>query len=270
MMCAASAKIMIVIPTYNERENIERLIREIFTFEPACYITIVDDHSPDGTGRIAEELARTFPTIHVIHRTGKLGLGSAYIEGFKYALAEGADYIFEMDADFSHDPNRLPDFLEAIQNYDLVLGSRYLNGVRVEGWPFCRLLLSKFANIYACHVMALPVWDATGGFRCYRREVLELIELDQIRSNGYAFQIEVLHQALKHGFRVKEIPFLFREREHGESKISRHVVREAFWLVLRLRAPLREIVPHLRYLCKDYDEFVNTHPLTQKRMKSEN
>jgi dolichol-phosphate mannosyltransferase len=170
-----------------------------------------------------------------------------------------------MDADFSHDPYRLPDFLTAIKNYDLVLGSRYLNGVRVEGWRFRRLLLSKFANIYASYIMVLPVWDFTGGFRCYRREVLEQIDLDTICSDGYAFQIEMLYYTLKAGFHVTEIPFLFREREHGDSKISRHVVREAFWLVLKLHAPFREIFEHLRYFKKDYNEFVTSHPLTQKR-----
>jgi dolichol-phosphate mannosyltransferase len=256
---------MVVIPTYNEKENITRLIQAIFCLEPEFYITIVDDNSPDGTGQIAEQFATTSPRIHVIHRPHKAGLGQAYVEGFKYALEAGADYIFEMDADFSHDPNRLPDFLEAIQEYDLVLGSRYINGVRVEGWPFQRLLLSKFANIYAAAFMVLPVWDFTSGFRCYRREVLESIDLDRIRSDGYAFQIEMLYYTLTHGFHVTEIPFLFREREHGSSKISRNVVWEAFWLVLRLHAGPRKIFGHLHYLVNNYHEFVEHHPATQKR-----
>lgn len=262
---ASTPKAMIVIPTYNESQNIVELVEHILAIAPEVYITIVDDNSPDGTGQIAEELAARYPTVAVLHRSAKQGLGPAYIEGFQYALSQGAEYIFEMDADFSHDPNRLPDFLEAIRDYDLVLGSRYLNGVRVEGWPFRRLLLSKFANIYASTIMVLPAWDATSGFRCYRREVLETIDLTQIRSDGYAFQIEMLYYTIQHGFRITEIPFLFRERQHGCSKISRSVVREAFWLVLRLHAPLCVILKHLRYLFHDYDEFVKSHPATQKR-----
>jgi dolichol-phosphate mannosyltransferase len=256
---------MVVMPTYNEGENIARLIDTIFTLVPDIYITIVDDNSPDGTGQIADELAKKHSSIHVIHRSGKQGLGTAYIDGFTYALAAGADYIFEMDADFSHDPYRLPEFLNAIEEYDLVMGSRYLGGVRVEGWRFRRLLLSKFANMYASYIMVLPVWDFTGGFRCYRREVLERLVFDHIHSDGYAFQIEMLYHTIKHGFRIKEIPFLFRERKHGCSKISRHIVWEAFWLVLRLHAPIGEIIRHLRFLRRDYDEFVTTHPATQKR-----
>jgi dolichol-phosphate mannosyltransferase len=266
---ASTKKSMIIIPTYNEKENIERLVQTIFQLEPDFYITIVDDNSPDGTGQIADELAKTYPSVHVIHRPGKQGLGTAYVAGFKYALATGADYIFEMDADFSHDPYKLPDFLKTIEEYDLVLGSRYLNGIRVEGWRFRRLLLSKFANIYASYIMVLPVWDFTGGFRCYRREVLESIDLDRIHSDGYAFQIEMLSYTFKHGFRVKEIPFIFREREHGYSKISRNVVWEAFWLVLRLHAPMLEIVYHLHYLFNDYSQFVDHHPATQKRLRTE-
>lgn len=256
---------MVVIPTYNERENIERMVQTILHIEPAFHITIVDDNSPDGTGAIADDLARQYPVVHVIHRPGKQGLGTAYVEGFRYALEAGADYVFEMDADFSHDPARLPDFLKYIHDYDLVMGSRYLNGVRVEGWRFRRLLLSKFANIYASYIMVLPIWDFTGGFRCYRREVLETIDLSKIHSDGYAFQIEMLYYTYSNGFHIKEIPFLFREREHGYSKISRHVVWEAFWLVLRLHAPLKEIFGHLRYMSRDYDEFVNSHPITHKR-----
>jgi dolichol-phosphate mannosyltransferase len=258
---------MVIIPTYNECDNIERLIPTILSLEPEFHITIVDDNSPDGTGEIADRLADQYATVHAIHRPSKQGLGTAYVEGFKYALNAGADYVFEMDADFSHDPSRLPDFLKYIEDYDLVMGSRYLNGVRVEGWRFRRLLLSKFANIYTSYIMVLPIWDFTGGFRCYRREVLESIDLDSIHSDGYAFQIEMLYYTYKHGFHIKEIPFLFRERVHGSSKISRHVVWEAFWLVLRLHAPFKEILDHARYLFRDYGEFVNSHPVTQKRTK---
>lgn len=261
----ATKKAMVVIPTYNEKENIARLVQAIFAIEPDFYITIVDDNSPDGTGQIADALAQTHPGVHVLHRPAKQGLGPAYVAGFEYALAAGADYIFEMDADFSHDPHKLPEFLQEIEDYDLVLGSRYLNGVRVEGWKFRRLLLSKFANIYASYIMVLPVWDYTGGFRCYRREVIERIDLDRIHSDGYAFQIEMLYYAIKHGFHIKEIPFIFRERAHGYSKISRSVVREAFWLVLRLHAPLREILRHVNFLFDEYEEFVAHHPATQKR-----
>jgi dolichol-phosphate mannosyltransferase len=264
-----SKKVMVVIPTYNEKENIEHLIRAIFILHPDFYITVVDDNSPDSTGEIVEKLAKTYPTIHVIHRPGKGGLGTAYVQGFKYALAAGADYIFEMDADHSHDPSSIGDFLNTIEDYDLVLGSRYINGVRVEGWRFRRLLLSKFANIYASYIMVLPVWDFTGGFRCYRREVLESIDLDAIGSDGYAFQIEMLYYTYKNGFHIKEVPILFRERVHGYSKISRKVIWEAFWLVLRFHAPIREIINQLRYLLNDYTEFVENHPVTQKRQRIE-
>ncbi|PIV82425.1 MAG: dolichyl-phosphate beta-D-mannosyltransferase, partial [Nitrospirae bacterium CG17_big_fil_post_rev_8_21_14_2_50_50_9] len=186
----------------------------------------------------------------------KAGLGTAYVEGFKLALAKGADLIFEMDADFSHDPRYLQDFLEASEKADLVIGSRYINGVRVEGWKFRRLLLSKLANMYVSYIMVRPVWDFTAGFRCYRREVLEGINLDGIRSDGYAFQIEMTYLTFKHGFTVLEIPILFKEREYGTSKISRRVVWEAFWLTLKCRASVLEIIKHLSYLFRDYREFV--------------
>ena len=260
-------KTMVVIPTYNERENLKHLIRAILILHPEFFVTVVDDNSPDGTGEIAEKLAESYPQVHVIHRSTKGGLGSAYVRGFEYALSVGAEYIIEMDADLSHDPASLDDLLKAIEQYDLVLGSRYLNGVRVEGWPFRRLLLSKFANIYAAHVMVIPVWDCTSGFRCYRREVLEHIDLTRIRSDGYAFQIEMLYYAYTYGFHIKEIPIMFRERTHGYSKISRHVVWEALWLVLRCHAPVREILRHLRYLLHDYKEFVEQHPTTQKKLR---
>ncbi len=261
----STKKAMVVIPTYNEKDNIESLIRAIFILHPDFFITVVDDNSPDGTGQIVDTLAESHSNIHVIHRPGKGGLGTAYVEGFQYALSVGANYIFEMDADFSHDPHDLADLLKAAEEYDLVLGSRYQNGVRVEGWRFQRLLLSKFANIYASYILVIPVWDFTGGYRCYRREVLETIDLNQIGSDGYAFQIEMLYHTYKHGFRVKEIPILFRERVHGDSKISRNVVWEAFWLVLRFHAPLSEIFGHFRFLFRDYNEFVKNHSATQKR-----
>ena len=197
---------------------------------------VVDDGSPDGTGAVVDGMVATDPRIHVLHRAGKLGLGTAYIAGFKWALARDYTLVFEMDADFSHPPERLPDFLRAIQDADLVLGSRYLNGqVNVVNWPMSRLFLSYSANIYARAVTGLAVFDATGGFKCFRREVLEAIDLDDVRSNGYAFQIEMTFRAWKKGFRVVEIPIVFVDRTQGASKMSKRIVREAVWMVWRLR-----------------------------------
>ncbi len=249
-------KSMIIIPTYNEKDNIEKLAQAIFSFEDEFYITIVDDNSPDGTGEIADRLSGQDPRVHVIHRPAKMGLGTAYIEGFKYAIAKRMDYIFEMDADFSHDPMYLPDMLEAIKDSDLVIGSRYCEGVRVNGWRFRRLLLSKFANMYASYIVIVPVWDFTSGFKCFRRKVLETIDLDRIRSDGYAFQIEMTTYAYRNGFKVKEVPIIFSERGSGISKISRGIAWEAFWLVLKLHSPILEIIKHLKFLFKDYREFV--------------
>lgn len=246
----------IVIPTYNEAANLVQLVDQILELHPYFNIIIVDDNSPDGTGAIADDLSRKDSRVHVIHRPHKAGLGTAYIAGFKEALAKGADLIFEMDADFSHDPKYIKDFLEASKKADLVVGSRYINGVRVEGWRFRRLLLSKFANMYVSYVMVRPVWDFTAGFRCYRRTVLESMDLEKIRSDGYAFQIEMTYLTFKNGFKVFEVPIIFREREHGYSKISRKVVWEAFWLTLKCHAPILEILKHLSFLFKDYNEFV--------------
>jgi dolichol-phosphate mannosyltransferase len=199
-------------------------------------ILVVDDNSPDGTGQIADQLAAAEPRLHVLHRSGKLGLGTAYVTGFQWALKEGFDYMFEMDADFSHDPGHLPAFLSAIKDADLVLGSRYLNGkVSVVNWPMGRLLLSYFANIYARVVTGLRVFDATGGFKCFRRRVLEAIDLAAVRSNGYAFQIEMSLRAARRGFRIVEIPIVFVDRADGTSKMSGRIVREAIWMVWRLR-----------------------------------
>ena len=231
-------KCMIIIPTYNEKENLPLIISRIRQVGPEFYITIVDDNSPDGTGKLADELAQRDSRIHVIHREGKLGLGTAYVAGFKYALPEGADYIFEMDADLSHDPAYLPEMLEKIKSYDLVLGSRYLHGVRVNNWAFRRLLLSKLANLYVQFVGKLPIEDATGGFKCFRRQVLEAINLDKIHSDGYCFQIEMTYLAYRRGFKICEIPIVFYERQGGFSKMSRNIVREAFWLVIKLRLGL--------------------------------
>jgi len=250
-------KSMIIIPTYNEKDNIEKLVKAIFSLEGEFYITIVDDNSPDGTGVIADRLAAEDPRVHIFHRPRKMGLGTAYIEGFKYAIAQKMDYIFEMDADFSHDPKYLPDMLEAIKYANLVIGSRYYEGVRVNGWRFRRLLLSKFGNMYASYIIIVPVWDFTSGFKCFRRKVLETIDLDRIRSDGYAFQIEMTTYAYRNGFKVKEVPTLFSERGSGISKISRGIAWEALWLVLKLHSPIMEIIKHLRFLFKDYREFTN-------------
>ncbi len=249
----------IVIPTYNEAQNLANIVERIFELHPAFNILVVDDNSPDGTGEIADALSRKDSRVHVIHRPRKAGLGTAYVQGFKEALAKGAELIFEMDADFSHNPKYLQDFLEASTKADLVIGSRYVDGVRVEGWRFRRLLLSKFANMYVSYMMVRPVWDFTAGFRCYRRTVLENIDLDKIKSDGYAFQIEMTYLTFKHGFSVLEIPIIFKEREHGSSKISRGVVWEAFWLTLKYRAPIIEIIKHLSFFFKDYREFVESN-----------
>ena len=227
---------LVIIPTFNESENLPRLVPSVLSRDERLEILVVDDNSPDGTGRLAEEIAAAEPRVHVIHRTGKLGLGTAYIAGFKWGIEHGYDILFEMDADFSHDPTHLPQFLEAVQDYDLVLGSRYLHGrVTVVNWPMGRLLLSYFANSYARWVTGLPIADATGGFKCFRRQVLEAIELDRVESNGYAFQIEMSFRAWKKGFRLGEIPIMFVDRDLGESKMSKKIVREAVWRVWRLR-----------------------------------
>ena len=228
---------LVIIPTFNESENLPRLVPSVLSRDERLEILVVDDNSPDGTGRLAEEIAAAEPRVHVIHRAGKLGLGTAYIAGFKWGIERKYDILLEMDADFSHDPTHLPQFLEAVQDYDLVLGSRYLHGrVTVVNWPMGRLLLSYFANSYARWVTGLPIADATGGFKCFRRQVLEAIELDRVESNGYAFQIEMSFRAWKKGFRLGEIPIMFVDRDLGESKMSKKIVREAVLRVWRLRA----------------------------------
>ena len=227
---------LVIVPTYNESENLPRLIPMILSRDERLEILVVDDASPDGTGQMAEDIAAAEPRVHVLHRAGKLGLGTAYLDGFRWGLQRGYDVLFEMDADFSHDPAHLPQFLEAIERYDVVLGSRYLHGrVTVVNWPMSRLLLSYFANIYAGWVTGLPIADATGGFKCFRREVLAAIDLDQVESNGYAFQIEMSFRAWKKGFRLGEIPIMFVDRDQGTSKMSKKIVREAIWRVWRLR-----------------------------------
>lgn len=226
---------MVVVPTYNEKDNIERLVRAILDLEKDLHVLIVDDNSPDATGEIADRLAGTLNEVHVIHRKGKLGLGSAYREGFRYAMKEGAPLIFEMDADFSHDPGYLPLFLEKIKDHDVVVGSRYLSGVSVVNWPIRRLMLSYGANIYTRIVTGLRLTDCTGGFKCFRREVLEAIDLDRIKSDGYSFQIEMNYRCMEKGFRIGEVPIIFIDRHAGSSKMSKKIVREAIIMVWRLR-----------------------------------
>ena len=232
----AAERALVIIPTYNERENITRIIDLVLYQDPSIDVLIIDDSSPDGTGQLADEIAAINPRVNVIHRPSKMGLGTAYLAGFKWALQRSYAYILEMDADFSHDPAHLPQFLTSIQDADLVLGSRYREGrVTVVNWPVARLLLSYFANVYARIVTGLQLYDATGGFKCFRRSVLEAINLDDVRSNGYAFQIEMSFRAWRRGFRIVEIPIVFVDRTEGVSKMSKRIVREAIWMVWRLR-----------------------------------
>jgi dolichol-phosphate mannosyltransferase len=230
-------KALVIVPTYNEITNIPQLVPQILEQDRRFEILIVDDGSPDGTGDLADQMAEADPRLHVIHRARKLGLGTAYIAGFKWALERDYSYILEMDADFSHDPKHLTEFLEAAQSADLVLGSRYLGGrVTVVNWPIARLVLSYAANIYARVITGLKVYDATGGFKCFRRVVLESIDLDAVGSNGYAFQIEMSFRAWRKGFTIAEIPIVFVDRTDGTSKMSGTIVREAIWRVWGLRA----------------------------------
>jgi dolichol-phosphate mannosyltransferase len=227
---------LVIVPTYNERANIEKLIEIVLAQDSRVDVLVVDDGSPDGTGAIVDAIREREPRVNVLHRPSKMGLGTAYLAGFRWALDAGYAYVFEMDADFSHDPGHIPAFLEAIEAADVVLGSRYRDGkVTVVNWPISRLMLSYFANVYARAVTGLQLWDSTGGFKCFRREVLEAIDLTAVRSNGYAFQIEMSFRAWKRGFRIIEIPIVFTDRSEGESKMSKRIVREAVWMVWRLR-----------------------------------
>lgn len=228
-------KTFVVIPTYNERDNIEKLVSVILDQGDDIEALIVDDNSPDGTGELIDRMVAVNPRIHVIHRAGKLGLGSAYREGFKFALIEGAEFIIEMDADFSHDPLMLPLFLQKMKEYDVVIGSRYLNGVSVVNWPIRRLILSYCANVYTRIITGLKISDCTGGFKCFRRIVLEKIQLDRIKSDGYSFQIEMNYRCMENGFRVGEIPIIFIDRHAGVSKMSKKIVREAVIMVWKLK-----------------------------------
>jgi dolichol-phosphate mannosyltransferase len=224
----------VVIPTYNEHDTIEPLLAQILAL-PRFRVLVVDDNSPDGTGDLVAAQADEEPRIGLLAREGKQGLGTAYLAGFRRALAEGAQYIFEMDADFSHDPAYLPQLLAAAERYDLVLGSRYVSGGGTTDWGVIRRLISRGGNLYAGLVLGLPVADATGGFRCYRRQVLETVPLDAVRSNGYSFQIEMVYRTLRAGFRVGEVPIIFPDRRVGQSKMSRRIVVEALINVWKLR-----------------------------------
>ncbi len=229
-------KAIVVIPTYNEAQNIELLIdRLLFQGIRSLDILVVDDNSPDGTAEIVANIAQCETNVFLLKRPGKAGLGTAYVAGFKYAIERDYDYIIEMDADFSHDPDEIPNLLDAMKYYDLVIGSRYKTGVNVINWPITRLVLSVGANKYTQIITGLPIKDCTGGFKCYRREVLEAINLDKIASDGYSFQIEMNFKAWKKGFRIGEIPIVFTDREAGSSKMSKKIIREAIWMVWKLK-----------------------------------
>jgi dolichol-phosphate mannosyltransferase len=230
-----SEKSLVIIPTYNELENLPKLIPVVLSQDESIHILIVDDGSPDGTGKFVKDEMKNNDRIHLLEREKKSGLGTAYIAGFKYALQNNYDFILEMDADFSHDPNELKNFLAAIKENDLVLGSRYINGVRVLNWPMARLLLSFFASVYTRIITGMPIKDATGGFKCFRKKVLKAIDLDKVKSNGYSFQIEVTFKSYAKGFKIKEIPIVFTDRVKGKSKMSKKIVREAVTMVWKLR-----------------------------------
>ena len=234
---------LIIVPTYNERENLPRLAQKLLSLPVAVDLLVVDGNSSDGTGKIADELAAKHPQIHVIHEAARNGLGRAYIAGFTWALARSYEFIFEMDSDFSHDPDEIPSFLAAAKNdnADLVLGSRYTGGVRVVNWPLKRLLLSRCAGIYVWLITGLPITDPTGGYKCFRRRALEAINLAEVRSNHYSFQIEMTHRLWREGFKIVEVPIIFTDRIEGHSKMAGHIVTEALWMVwwLWLRNGLR-------------------------------
>ncbi len=225
---------IIIVPTFNERENLPRLMAKLLSLPVAVDVLVVDDNSPDGTGKIADELAAQHPQINVLHRSEKNGLGRAYIAGFKWALARNYEFIFEMDCDFSHDPAEVPAFLRAAEKADLVLGSRYVGGIRVINWPLGRLMLSRFAGKYVNVITGMMFSDPTGGYKCFRRRALQAINLDAVHSNGYSFQIEMTHRLWREGFTVVEVPIIFTDRVVGASKISRDIIFEAFWMVWRL------------------------------------
>ncbi len=231
-------KVLIVVPTYNEKENIKKLIPGIKKACGRAHILVVDDNSPDNTAGEVKKLKKKYKGVFLIKRKEKSGLGTAYVEGFKFAVRKKYDYIFEMDADFSHDPGYIPVFINEMKKHDLVIGSRYVKGVSVVNWPIRRLMLSKFANFYARIITGLPLTDCTSGFKCYKRKVLESIGLDRVHSDGYAFQIEMHFKAWKKNFRIKELPVIFVDRHAGSSKMSRGVMLEAAFIVWKLKLGL--------------------------------
>src|SRR6185437_8808157 len=225
---------LIVVPTYNEQENLPKLVKRLLSLPVPVDLLIVDGNSPDGTGKIADELAAKHPELHVLHEKEKRGLGRAYITSFKWALEHGYEFIFEMDSDFSHNPDDIPQFLEAARDADLVLGSRYINGIRIINWPLRRLMLSKTAANYVQIITGMPFTDPTGGYKCFHRRALEAIDLDAVRSNGYSFQIEMTHKIWRKGMKIVEVPIIFTERIHGRSKMTGNIISEALLMVWRL------------------------------------
>ena len=225
---------LVIIPTYDEKDNVRPIAKAVLSASPEAHLLFVDDSSPDGTGEILDSMVAEDERIFVIHKSGKQGLGRAYVTGFDWALEKKYELIFEMDADFSHDPNELPNFLKAAQSADLVLRSRYVEGIRITNWPLSRLLLSKTAATYVRLITGMPVTDPTGGFKCFRREVLETVDFDNVMSSGYSFQVEMTHSAWMHGFRIKEIPIIFEDRRSGYSKMNRDIMTEALRIVWKL------------------------------------
>ncbi len=227
-------KTLVVVPTYNERENLPPLAARLLALPVPVDLLVVDGNSPDGTGKLAEELAAKYPSIHVLHEKEKKGLGRAYVAAFKWALEHGFDYVFELDGDLSHNPDDIPMFLEAARNADLVLGSRYLNGIRIINWPLSRLMLSKSAAKYVQVITGMKITDPTGGYKCFTRRALQAINLHEVNSNHYSFQIEMTHKLWRQGMRIVEVPIIFTERAQGHSKMSGHIIREALLMVWRL------------------------------------
>ena len=244
---SVAAETVIIVPTYNERDNLPQLIKRLMAQPVELDVLVVDDNSPDGTGPVADEIAASNPHVHVLHRQEKNGLGRAYIAGFEWALARNYEFIFEMDADFSHNPADIPAFLQAAasEQADLVLGSRYANGIRVINWPLNRLLLSMFAGKYVRVITGMRISDPTGGFKCFRRRALQAIDLPSVSSNGYSFQIELTHRVWRRGMKISEVPIIFTDRFQGTSKMSKEIVREALWVVFKLwlENGLRRTVP---------------------------
>jgi dolichol-phosphate mannosyltransferase len=228
---------IVIIPTYNEKDNIERLLQKVFSLEKEFDVLIIDDNSPDGTALIVKKMMKNFKGLFILERIGKLGLGTAYISGFKWALEHAYEYIFEMDADFSHDPNDLPRLYDAchVKAADLAIGSRYISGINVINWPLKRVLMSYFASVYVRFVTGMNIMDTTAGYKCYRRQVLQTIDLDNIRMKGYGFQIEMKFITWKYGFKIVEVPIIFTERQEGNSKMSSGIFSEAFISVISMK-----------------------------------